>query len=68
MKKLIILIIIALFIFIFIQSKTLEIRKSTDNKSTAGVHISDTQSWAFSLHWDRFFQYVKDIPGKVGIK
>jgi len=67
MKTLIILIIIALFIFIFIQSGTLETNKVTKNKSATGVLISETHSREFSFHWDRFIKYIQNIPGKLGI-
>lgn len=68
MKKLIILIIIALFVFIFIQSKTLEIRDTAKSKTELGVRISETHSQKYSLHGDRFIQYIKDIPRKVGLQ
>ena len=68
MKKLIILIIIAIFIFIFIQSNTLEIKVVVENTVEQGVHISETTSREYSLHWDRFIRYINDIPRKIGIK
>ncbi|MDP8213670.1 MAG: hypothetical protein RAO92_08680 [Candidatus Euphemobacter frigidus] len=68
MKKLIIFIIIALFVFIFIQSKTLEIREVQKDKTEHGVRISETHSREYSLHWDRFARYVKEIPRKLGLK
>jgi len=68
MKKLIILIIIAIFIFIFIQSNTLQITVVTENTIERGVHISETTSREYSLHWDRFIRYINDIPRKIGIK
>ena len=68
MKKLIILIIIALFIFIFIQSNTLEIQVVTKNAVERGVHLSETTSREYYLHWDRFIRYIEDIPRRVGIK
>ena len=68
MKKLIILIIIAVLIFIFVQSNTLEITVVTKNRIERGLHISETTSREYSLHWDRFIRYIKDIPRKIGIK
>ncbi len=68
MKKLIILLIIAIFVFIFIQSNTLEIKVVTKNAVEHGVHISETASREYSLHWDRFIRYIEDIPRKIGIK
>lgn len=66
MKKLIILIIIALFIFIFIQSETLEIKVVTKNSQQHGIKISEINSREYSLHWDRFIRYVRNIPQKLG--
>lgn len=63
MKKLIIFTIIALFVFIFIQSKTLEIREVQKAKTKQGVRIAETHSREYSLHWDRFAQYIKEILG-----
>ena len=68
MKKLIILIIIAVFIFIFVQSNTLQITVVTKNAVERGVHISESTSREYSLHWDRFIRYIEDIPRKIGIK
>ena len=68
MKKLIIFIIIAPFIFIFIQSKTLEIREVQKAKTKQGVRISETHSREYSLHWDKFIRYLKEIPEKIGLK
>jgi len=68
MKKLIILLIVAIFIFIFIQSNTLEIKVVTKNVVEQGVYISETASREYSLHWDRFIRYIEDIPRKIGIK
>lgn len=67
MKKLIILIIIALFIFIFIRSNTLEIKVVTKSTIRDGVHVSDATSREYSLHWDRFFGYIRNIPQKLGL-
>ena len=68
MKKLIILIIIAVLIFIFIQSNTLQITVVTKNTIEGGIQISETTSREYSLHWDRFIRYINDIPRKIGIK
>jgi competence protein ComGC len=68
MKKLIILLIIAICIFIFIHSNTLEIKVVTKNVVEQGAYISETTSREYSLHWDRFIRYIEDIPRRVGIK
>ena len=68
MKKLIVLLIIAVFFFIFVQSKTLEVRQTVQDKTTLGVHVSRTHNRKYVLHWDRFLQYIKDIPKKLGIQ
>ncbi len=66
MKKLIILVIIALFVFIFIRSKTLEVRDVVTENEQKGVEISESHQREYSLHWDRFFRYLKEIPEKIG--
>ena len=61
MKKIVFLIIIVfLFIVIFIKSNTWEISVETENRE--GMEYLVTKH---SIHWDRFFNYVKDIPRKI---
>ena len=61
MKKLVFLIIIVfLFIVIFIKSNTWEISVETENREDNEYLVTK-----HSIHWDRFFNYVKDIPIKI---
>jgi len=61
MKKIILLIIVlSLFMFIFIKSNTWQIRSIKESK--AGVEYKRTKH---SLHWDRFFNYIKRLPKKI---
>ncbi|MFH1038613.1 MAG: hypothetical protein V1789_08115 [PVC group bacterium] len=68
MKKWIILIIIALFVFIFIKSRTLEIRDVMTGNVQKNIRVSETHKQEYSLHWDRFIRYIKEIPQKLGLK
>ena len=68
MKKMIFLLLLAAFIYVFIQSGTLEVRMVTTLEIQGGVQIGETHHREYSLHWDRFFGYLKDLPRRVGIR
>lgn len=68
MKKAIILLLAAGFIYVFIRSGTLEVRVVTTPQLQGGVQISETYSREYTLHWDRFLSYLKNIPRRLGIR
>lgn len=49
-----------LFLAILFKSNTFETRVTKENRG--GVEYVVTKH---SVHWDRFSQYIKDIPAKV---
>jgi len=65
MKKIIILILLGFFIFVFIQSKTLEIREVVQTEKSGKFSTIESHSDRVSLHWDRFLGYLKDLPDKI---
>ncbi len=68
MKKAIILLLLAAFIYVFVQSGTLEVRMVTTPRIQGGVQIAEDHHREYTLHWDRFFRYLKSLPGRVGIQ
>ncbi len=68
MKKLILLLLLAAFIYVFIQSGTLEVRMVTTPEIQGGVRIGETHHREYSLHWDRFFDYLRGLPRRAGIR
>lgn len=52
------LILILLFVFVFFKSNTLEVHHK---KEGSGEYYAKE----YTLHWDRFFNYIKNIPNSV---
>ena len=68
MKKAIFLLLVAAFIYVFVRSGTLEVRVVTTPRIQGGVQIAEDHNREYTLHWDRFFGYLKSLPGRTGIK
>jgi len=61
MKILVFLVIVIfLFVFIFIKSNTLE--NQVEREHRRGIEYMVTKQ---SIHWNRFFNYIKYIPTKI---
>ena len=60
--KIFLLIFMMIFLaaFIFFRSDTLEV--STEKEYKGDVEYFITR---YSMHWDRFFEYLKNIPQKL---
>jgi hypothetical protein len=52
------LVFILLFVFVFFKSNALEVHHEEDGKG--GYYTTE-----YTLHWDRFFNYIKNIPNAV---
>lgn len=68
MKTAIILLLAAAFIYVFIQSGTLEVRLVTSPRIQGGVRIAEDYHREYTLHWDRFLDYLKNLTRRAGIK
>ncbi len=66
MKKAFILLLLVTFIFVFVDSGTLEVRMVTTPRIQGGVQIAEDHHREYTLHWDRFFNYLKNIPHRLG--
>ena len=53
-----ILLILGFFVFVFFKSDTMEV---TYTKTTNEANIENANTH-YSLHWDRFFDYLKKLP------
>ena len=65
MKKIFILFLIVFFIFVFFQSKTLEIREVVGTGKSGKFSTTESHSRRVTLHWDRFLRYLKELPDKI---
>ena len=63
MKKLVIpLLILFVFMYIFIQSNTMEMYQEGVRMEDGALGYTKTR---YTLRWDRFIDYTWDIPGKI---
>ncbi len=68
MKTAIVLLLVAAFIYVFVQSGTLEVRMVTTPRTQGGVLIAEDHHREYTLHWDRFFAYLKSLPRQAGLQ
>ena len=59
------LILITAFVYVFVQSGTLEVRHVETEKSEGGFQVSQSYRSEYVFHWDRFFRYLERIPGRI---
>jgi len=60
--------LLAAFIYVFVRSGTLEVRVVTTPRTQGGVQVAEEHHREYILHWDRFFAYLKSLPGRAGVK
>ncbi len=56
-----ILLILGFFVFVFFKSDTLETTHTTTGDE-ANIEYARTN---YKLHWERFFDYIKDLPREL---
>jgi len=61
MKKIFYLVVVLfLFLFVFFKSNTWQTYKTIETKR--GLEV---MSYTHRLHWDRFLDYIKNIPREI---
>ena len=59
------MILITAFVYVFVQSETLEVRHVETEKSEGGFQVSQSYRSEYVFRWDRFFRYLESIPEKT---
>ena len=52
--------IISLFLVVFFKSNALEVNQEVENLDIIKYGVTK-----YDIHWDRFFDYLKNIPGII---
>ena len=59
------IIVFFLFLFIFFKSNTWEVTNTVEERFIMEGHSIEYNVAKHSLHWDRFLDYIKNIPSEI---
>jgi len=58
-------IIFFLLLFVFLESNTWEVHHSVEDRYLIGSQSVQYNVTKHSIHWDRFFDYIINIPKEI---
>lgn len=64
-KWAILLILATAFVYVFVQSGTLEMRQVDTERREGGFPVAGIHRSEYTFHWDRFFRYLETVPARA---